>query len=337
MSVGGFLRDKLLHILAALFAACFTAVLLTVLRVHPSAVAFICLVTLLGTLLPLAVEYGRKRSFYNQALARLDALEEKYLFAALLEAPAFSEGAIFCAAVEEMSAAMTGQVAAARRDMTEYREYIEAWVHEAKTPIASAHLLLENNPGPLTLPLEEELFKLDERVEQALFYARSGAVDRDYLVKALPLKEVCAAAVKRQARPLIGAGFQIDLSALDGVVYSDGKWVEFILGQLLSNAVKYHSPRPKLTFTQTVGPTAVTLHVHDNGVGIPAADLGRVFEKGFTGQNGRAGLIKSTGLGLYLSKKLCNCLGLGVTLASQQGTGTTVSLTFPKGRFHLAE
>ncbi len=329
--------DKLPHLLGLGFGTVFAAVLLSVLNVSAAAIAFLCLVLALCGLLPLLWEGARKCSFYTAAMARMEALEEKYLLCELLEQPGFVEGRVFLAAARALGKSMTEQVADARRDMAEYREYIETWVHEAKTPIASAQLLLENNPGPLSLPLEEELFRLDGCVEQALFYARSGAVEKDYLVKAVSLRQVCVAAVKKYARPLIAANFQIDVSGLETIVYSDPKWVEFILGQLISNSVKYHGAKPRLTFTQTEADSAVTLHLSDNGAGIPAADLPRVFEKGFTGQNGRSGAVKSTGLGLYLCKKLCVRLGLGLTLSSADGQGVTVDITFPKSRFHLAE
>lgn len=337
MTALSLLRDKLFHLLALGFGLVFTAVFLSVLGIPAAAAGFLCLVLALCGISPLLWECARKLSFYRDALGRQDALEEKYLLCELLEAPGFSEGDAYCQTARALGKSMTEQVADARRDMAEYREYIETWVHEAKTPIASARLLLENNPGPLSAPLSEELFKLDVCVEQALFYARSGAVEKDYLVKAMPLREVCAAAVKRYARPLIASNFQIDVDGLDATAYSDPKWVEFILGQLISNAVKYHGTQPALAFTQTTAENAVLLHVRDNGTGIPATDLSRVFEKGFTGQNGRTGAAKSTGLGLYLSKKLCARLGLGLSLTSTEGKGTTVTLTFPKNRFHLAE
>lgn len=337
MSAPAFLRDKLPHLLFAGFGLVFAAVLLSVLGVPLSATLFLCLILALCVFLPLLWEYTRKQSFFADALGKLEALDEKYLLCELLEAPGFSEGRAYCETARSLGKSMTEHVADARRDMAEYREYIEQWIHEAKTPIASARLLLENYPGALPSSMEEELFKLETCVEQALFYARSGAVEKDYLVKAMPLREACAAAVKKYAKPLIAAGFQINMDGVNAICYSDPKWVEFILGQIISNAVKYRSETPALVFTQTVGENAVALHITDNGVGLSPAELPRVFEKGFTGQNGRTGAAKSTGLGLYLVKKLTARLGLSVTLESTEGKSTTVTLVFPKNRFHLAE
>jgi len=337
VKAGAFWRDKLLHLSVLGATVLLTAFLLTVLRLDMAATAFLCAVLLLGGLIPLTVEFVRKKVFYDTAAELLENLEPKYLLFELLEEPGFPEGVLFCQALAETNKAMSDAVAAAQREMGDYREYIEAWVHEVKTPIASARLDLENHPGPLADRLDEALFQIDGYVEQALFYARSGAVDRDYLVRAMPLKTVAAAAVKKYARPLIAAGFSVDLEQLDAVAYADAKWVEFILGQLISNAIKYRSAKPRLTFTQRVEEQTVVLTLTDNGRGIPAADLPRVWEKGFTGENGRTLTTRSTGLGLYLCKKLCSRLGVGLSLESTVGVGTSVSLLFPKGRFYLME
>lgn len=336
MSARALLRGKLLPLASAAFCTLFAASLLSILRVHPSAILFLCGVFLLCTLLPIWAEISRKLRFYREVDNRLDALDEKFLLCELLEEPGFAEGDFFCGAMAEVNKSMCDAVSAARRDSAEYREYVETWVHEIKTPISSARLCLENRPGELSDALERELFQIDGYVEQALFYARSSAVERDYLVRAMLLRDAAAHAVKKYARPLIGAGFRIDLEGLTATVYSDPKWVEFILGQLLSNALKYRSGSPCLTFTQLESPHCVTLLLTDNGPGIPEADLPRVFDKGFTGENGRALSTHSTGLGLYLCRKLCRRLGLGLALTPAPGGGTTAELSFPKSGFHFA-
>lgn len=337
MTLSALLKEKLPHLLGLVFVLLFTAALLSLLRVPPSATGFLCLVTALCVLLPLGGEIARKLRFYRDMEGRLEALDEKYLFSEVMAEPGFPEGEFLLSAARTMGASMTEAVGDARRDMGEYREYIETWIHEVKTPIAAARLCLENHPGPLADSVEDSLFQIEGYVEQALFYARSGAVDRDYAVRALPLNQAVSAALRRYARPLIEAGFRVELGNLDAVVCSDGKWVEFILGQLISNSLKYRSSSPKLVFSQEVKRDGVVLSLLDNGPGIPPEDLPRVFDKGFTGANGRLLSTRSTGLGLYLCKKLCARLGLGLSLSCPPGGGTLAALTFPLGRFHLAE
>ena len=217
----------------------------------------------------------------------------------------------------------------------EYREFVETWVHEIKTPMASARLLLANHPGELADALGDELFRLEEYVDQALYYARSGSVEQDYLVRELSLDGVVRAALRRQARPLIAAGFRVEAVDWTATVYTDPKWLEFILGQLISNAVKYRGEHPVLSFRCREEENAIYLTVSDNGVGIPAEDLPRIFEKGFTGQNGRRLSRRSTGLGLYLCRKLCRRLGLELSASSQPGAGTQMTVCIPRGQFHL--
>lgn len=337
MTLSALLKEKLPHLLGLVFVLLFTAALLFLLRVPPSATIFLCLVIALCVLLPLGGEIARKLRFYRDMEGRLDALNEKYLLAEVMVEPGFPEGEFLFSTARTMGSSMAEAVGDARRDMGEYREYIETWIHEVKTPIAAARLCLENHPGPLADSVEDSLFQIEGYVEQALFYARSGAVDRDYAVRALPLNQAVSAALRRYARPLIEAGFRVELGNLDAVVCSDGKWVEFILGQLISNSLKYRASSPKLVFSQEVKRDGVVLSLLDNGPGIPPEDLPRVFDKGFTGANGRLLSTRSTGLGLYLCKKLCARLGLGLSLSCPPGGGTLAALTFPLGRFHLAE
>lgn len=337
MTLSALLKEKLPHLLGLVFVLLFTAALLFLLRVPPSATIFLCLVIALCVLLPLGGEIARKLRFYRDIGGRLDALNEKYLLAEVMVEPGFPEGEFLFSTARTMGSSMAEAVGDARRDMGEYREYIETWIHEVKTPIAAARLCLENHPGPLADSVEDSLFQIEGYVEQALFYARSGAVDRDYAVRALPLNQAVSAALRRYARPLIEAGFRVELGNLDAVVCSDGKWVEFILGQLISNSLKYRASSPKLVFSQEVKRDGVVLSLLDNGPGIPPEDLPRVFDKGFTGANGRKLSTRSTGLGLYLCKKLCARLGLGLSLSCPPGGGTLAALTFPLGRFHLAE
>ena len=337
MTLSALLKEKLPHLLGLVFVLLFTAALLFLLRVPPSATIFLCLVIALCVLLPLGGEIARKLRFYRDMEGRLDALNEKYLLAEVMVEPGFPEGEFLFSTARTMGSSMAEAVGDARRDMGEYREYIETWIHEVKTPIAAARLCLENHPGPLADSVEDSLFQIEGYVEQALFYARSGAVDRDYAVRALPLNQAVSAALRRYARPLIEAGFRVELGKLDAVVCSDGKWVEFILGQLISNSLKYRASSPKLVFSQEVKRDGVVLSLLDNGPGIPPEDLPRVFDKGFTGANGRLLSTRSTGLGLYLCKKLCARLGLGLSLSCPPGGGTLAALTFPLGRFHLAE
>lgn len=158
MTLSALLKEKLPHLLGLVFVLLFTAALLSLLRFPPSATLFLCLVTALCVLLPLGGEIARKLRFYRDMEGRLDALDEKYLFSEVMVEPGFPEGEFLFSAARDMGSSMAEAVGDARRDMGEYREYIETWIHEVKTPIAAARLCLENHPGPLADSVEDALF-----------------------------------------------------------------------------------------------------------------------------------------------------------------------------------
>ncbi|MBR5951064.1 MAG: sensor histidine kinase [Actinomycetaceae bacterium] len=221
----------------------------------------------------------------------------------------------------------------------EHREYIESWVHEIKTPIAAAYLALENNQGSATNQIALQLDRISSYVDQALFYARSTSLERDYFISRLALRDVVSAAIRQRRRSLIDVRMSIEISGIDEGVFvrSDEKWLIFMLGQLIDNAVKYRASgdgtQPTLSFSSSYeGEGArrlVVLSVRDNGCGISAADMPRIFDKGFTGSNGRVRDEKATGLGLYLVAKLAQKMGMGVRVNSHENEGAEFSFLFP--------
>ena len=193
--------------------------------------------------------------------------------------------------------------------------------------------MVENHRTESARELEAELERIESYTEQALFYARSAHVEKDYLIRGVKLKDLVTQAVKRNKRALIAKRASIEMEGLETIVYSDEKWLAFILNQILSNSVKYADKETlKLSFTGNVGKEQITLGIKDNGRGIKSRDLDRVFEKGFTGSRGRQ-MDQATGLGLYLCKKLCGRLGHGIEIASTEGEGCEVRLIFPRGSY----
>ena len=279
----------------------------------------------------------------------LDAIAE-------LPEPSCPEGELAWGALQEVVRESRRRVAGLEEEMREYRRYVELWVHEVKTPLAAMNLMLANPGGPDARALSRELARVEADVEGALFYARSTSVSNDYLIRRCDLADLVREAVRSRARSLIEAHVAVDLSGLEGGpapaaaasaaarpwVYCDPKWTAFVLGQLIDNAVRYRAvPErdgrdPRLSFSASVEDAGgarerVVLHVADNGCGIREADLGRVFERGFTGENGRTH-ERSTGMGLYLVRTLCEKMGLSVGARSAAGVGTTIDVTFPRER-----
>lgn len=329
MSFWSFFKEKMVYLFFEFCSLLFAAALLRALGVSAYAVLFVTGLLLAGALGALALEFLRKRGFYNQARRYLEQVEPKYLLSELLEEPGFFEGRFLCETLRAANKAMNDNIACYRRDAKEYREYIETWVHEIKTPIASARLIAENNRSPAFRGVLQALGKIEGYVEQALYYARSGGVEKDYLIRKTPLRPLVAAAVKQNADELIANHVAVELEELDFVVHTDEKWMFFILRQLIDNAVKYKNEEALLRFSAREGKNGVTLTVADNGVGMPEEDVPRAFDKGFTGKNGRR-FGTATGMGLYLCKKLCERMGHSISLSSQEGGGTEVRITFPQ-------
>ena len=229
-----------------------------------------------------------------------------------------------------------------QRREREHREYVETWVHEIKTPLAAARLIIDNEDGRVPRSLTTELDRVDALVEQAWFFARSSCVEKDFRIRSCEASALVRDALKSRAAALVSARMTVSMEGLEGVtVFADAKWVVFVLGQLIDNAVRYRCTDGacRIDFSASRedegrADERVVLKVRDNGCGVSAADRGRVWEKGFTGSNGRTH-AKSTGIGLYLVRNLCQQMGIATSLSSVEGQWTCVSLTFPANRMHM--
>ena len=327
MTIWGYVRDHLLQAFLLFCAMGFSSAFLLATAVAVSTVLFLNGVLLTAIICGCVLDYQRRRRFYREAAQNLQALDQKYLLGEMLPEADFCEGSFFCDALQECGKSAADFAAEHRRQTQEYREYIETWVHEIKTPIAAAGLLCENHRSPLTRSLEQELFRIRSLVDQALYYARSSSVEKDYLLRPYTLQSLVDRAVRERARLLIRTKFSIQSENLNLTVYTDIKWITFILGQMLENSIQYRSAKPALYFSGKRLPNAVLLCIRDNGIGIPQKDLPRVFEKGFTGENGRR-FHKSTGIGLYLCRQLCSKMGLSLSIESGEW-GTALQILFP--------
>lgn len=229
---------------------------------------------------------------------------------------------------------MTENVNQYKREQEEYKEYIELWIHEIKIPISTSKIIIENNKENWTKSVDEELDKIENYTEQALYYARSNMANKDYIITKTKLKEIINSSILKNKTALILNKISIELHDVEQEIYTDSKWATFIISQIIQNSVKYaKSENKKIEIYSCEKNNRVELYVKDNGIGIRKEEINKVFEKGFTGENGRKINKKSTGIGLYLCKKLCDKLGLGLALNSEKDIGTTVKITFPKNSY----
>ncbi|CUO70806.1 ATP-binding protein [Clostridium perfringens] len=337
MNLRDFIKERIVFIIINSLILLFTAILLMVLKVDSFAILFIVIINGAGILIYHIFDYLRKKQYYNEIKENMESLDKKYLISEVIEEGTFTESKLIYDVICKGNKAMNDEIGEFKRGINDYREYIELWVHEIKTPIATCKLLIENNESPLTESIGEEVCKLENYIDQALFYTRSNTLEKDYIIKEMSLSSCVNKVLNNNADSLIKKRVKISLGDLEKMVYSDSKWIEFILGQIISNSIKYMNKEHKeLNIYCSESSKYVILNIEDNGAGISEKDLSRVFDKGFTGENGRK-FGKSTGIGLYLCKKLCKKLGLDITLISEEGKFTRVSIIFPINRMMIFE
>ena len=291
-----------------------------------SVVLLILVVWAVVLLSGLFLTYWKRKQQMQKLFDMAGWLSERYLISEVMELPEQAEDQVYYQLLKMAGKSMLEQIGEVRRERLEYKEYIEQWIHEIKTPITAMKLLCENHRTDWTKELLLELEKTNRFTEQALYYARSEHTEKDYSVREMSLSQVVHQAIADNKYLLLQSGVRLEVEEMADTVYSDEKWVRFILNQLIANVVKYRSGQPVLRFSTRRQQDQVILVVEDNGIGISPADLPRVFEKGFTGQNGRM-VQQSTGIGLYLCKRLCDKLGIGIA-AESSGQGTAISLAF---------
>jgi len=329
-----FLKEKIVTILLLLFGIITIEIFLMAYNVGMFIKIYILFIIMVLYLVSITIEYFRKKKFYDNLLNMLEELEEKYLITEIIKTPSFLEGKILKSALEQIDKSMLENVNKYKYMTEDYKEYIELWIHEIKIPIAASKMVIENNKNIITKSIDEELDKVENYVEQALFYARSNTVEKDYYIKKVELKEIVNESIKKNKSSLIQEKISINIHDLNMEVNTDNKWVVFILNQIIQNSIKYKKKEKSvIEIYAKQGKENVILSVKDNGIGIKKGEITRVFKKGFTGTNGRLSNKKSTGIGLYLCKKLCDKLGMAIELNSVQNEGTEVKLVFPKSSY----
>lgn len=334
MKFRDFIKDRILLIVTVILALISIEILLLAYNIGIIAQIYIAIIIILVVGISIFVEYKNKQHFYNQLKTNMDELNEKYLISEIIKTPNFIEGKILKETIQDTEKSMLENVNHYKNIQEEYKEYIELWIHEVKIPIAASKMIIENNKNAITKSIDEELDKVENYIEQALFYARSNAVEKDYIINKTNLKEIVSGSILKNKTTLLNEKVVLELKDIEQEVYTDSKWATFIINQIIQNAIKYSKKEnKKIEIYSKTKNDKVLLYIKDNGIGIKKGEITRVFERGFTGENGRIVGQKSTGIGLYLCKKLCDKLGLGIELNSEKDIGTEVRIIFPKNSY----
>lgn len=325
-----FVRDKGMLLLLHLVCMCVAAAFFRLTGYSMTNTILFLIVWVLLLAAWLAFTFIQRRRFFREARRILEKVDQRYLLGELLPDSYRLEDRLYREMIHRSNKSCIERIRQIEQEQKDYKEYIESWVHEIKAPITGIALLCNNRRGTaaadyLTVSLENR--KIENYVDMVLYYARSEEVYKDYLIRETCLEDVVYEVIDKNHLLLIQNQVQADVSCKD-TVYTDRKWIAFILNQMLLNSVKYRKENPMLRICTRRETDSVSLIFEDNGTGIRQEELSRIFDKGFTGSNGRDNQ-RSTGMGLYLCQKLCSRLGIGLSAESEYGTGTKLCLKFP--------
>lgn len=325
-----FLEGKISELLFQIFFLSGIVFLLIFYDVDSSFIILSAVLFLSAQISFLWFSFQKKQKDSQRIINLADELQESYYISDILPKPGDPQNKAYYYALKKACKAMNDKISQIEKEKQEYEEYVESFAHEIKIPIGALSLTFDNTKN---YALKKETDKLYRLTEQMLYYARSESTEKDYFVKKLNLEEVIHNVILKFRHDLIDHKVIIETHAIDQIVYTDEKWLTFILSQIIQNSIKYFDKQEnKLTITGQDNDTNIILSIKDNGCGISSSDLSRVFEKGFTGSD--RSKSNSTGVGLYLARKLSFRLGLKLDIASEEKEYTILQITFPKGTVH---
>lgn len=335
MRFADYIKDKILEGIVLITAMAVMLIFMTAFHVSGQLTAVIILIHIIASLSFFLLDFFRKRRFYNDLQTNIKNLDKKYLICETIESPNFYEGELLCEVLDEANKSMCDNIAEYRRKISDFQEFIEMWVHEVKLPVASLLLMLHNHKSELSPKFAEQLRKIDGFTDTVLYYARIDNAEKDYIIKEYNLKKVVSNTIKKYREELLLHNVSLHSDIPDIAVMTDGKWLEFILGQFITNSLKYFDSgrEPEIILSAKENSESVSLIFRDNGIGIPNNDIPYIFEKTFTGQNGRTH-ARSTGMGLFICRRLCEKLGHSISALSVQGEYTEMIIGFAKNDFY---
>ena len=333
MKIKDYIKDHFVEILIFFFLLLFQFCLFLLLELSLTTIFFILGLLLLFYLFFFFYNYVKRKIFFNEFFTLLEKIDQKYFITEMLPNSNFLEGKLFLQALYEIDKSMKEKVNESEKSMRDFKDYLELWIHEIKLPIAS--LILQNHNKSIKDNKElEQIHKIEEYVEQVLFYVRSEHSSNDYLIHECNLNTMVKNVLLRNKDDFLALDIQVETKNLNKKILTDSKWFEYILNQIVSNAKKYKKEKNAyIQFEAEEQENSITVSITDNGIGIKSSDLPKVFEKSFTGENGHQ-TKESTGMGLFLVKKMCEQLGHLVKIESIENEYTKVTIIISKNTFY---
>ena len=323
MKSGKYIKDRLYSMCIFVAMLIISVLMMAAFKVSVQLIIAEIFIMIICYIAVVLADYYHRKKFYDELEANIAALEEKYLITETLVRPAFYEGQIFYDSVSDIDRSMTENVKRYRQGMEQFKEYVEMWIHEIKLPIASLTLMLHNNMDKCDKEFADRMNTQIRRIN-------------NYIINDARLSKIISNVALKNKDDLLENDITFEVSNADRIVLTDAKWMEFMLNQIVNNSIKYKDKTKTESYIKMSAAEdkkCIVLEIVDNGIGINASDLPRVFDKSFTGENGRE-FSKATGMGLYIVKKLCDKLGHAITIESVKGEYTRVKITFYKNDFY---
>lgn len=331
MSFFRFVKDNKVNILVSLLLFILVILLMFTFQVNSFLIIISIIFFLSSFIFLLLYNYFRKKIFYNELINNTKLLDKKYLVLETLSEPSFLEGKILYDSLYQIDKSMNERIKLYEKNLSDFKEYVEMWIHEVKIPLSSLSLMCHNHHNEIDKKYLNQINKLDNYVDQVLYYVRSNDAEKDFLIKKTNLEKVINSVMIKNKDEILLNNITVNVENLNIFVYTDTKWLIFIINQILNNSIKYKKKNGNsvIKIYATEEKDLVNLFIYDNGIGINKSDITRVFDKTFTGENGRKD-ANSTGMGLYIVKKLIDKLGHKISISSKENEYTEVKITFGK-------
>ena len=279
MNLKNYLKDKSLFFTIFIINLLIILLMLLSFKVDKSLITAIMIILITTNFLYIIIDYIRKKSFYQELFRNIGLLEKSYLVLETIKAPSFYEGKLLYQALYDINKSMNEFVKALELQVNDFKEYIEMWIHEVKLPLANITLKLHNNKKEDKV-LNEQVRRIEDYLEQVLYYVRSENAEKDYLIKEINLTKIINNVALKNKDDLLENKIDLIVKNIDYKVLTDSKWLEFMINQVISNSIKYKREKVE-SYIKIEGiqdDNKVTLTIEDNGIGIPQTDLPRVFE-----------------------------------------------------------
>ncbi|HIY93057.1 sensor histidine kinase [Companilactobacillus sp. HBUAS56275] len=318
-----YLKDHIYSILIVLIGVTFVEIVLFLdpnVDFYPGTLVYTWILAMVFLVVNLSISYNHKKAWYKQLESYQEDLSKELVGASN------NEQKYIQSKINNISLEYRNELTELYQNQKDQREYTESWVHDIKVPLAALKLSQDDELDKNLI--DEEIDQIDYLVDQALYFARLNNFSNDYLIQEQDLNNIVKASIRTNKRLFINKRIGINLDITDKKILTDEKWLSFIINQIVANSLKYTDRGGKISIFTTNKNNNIELHIKDNGIGIANQDISRVYNKGFTGSNGRQSGSKSTGMGLYLVKKMIDKLGHTIDVKSQVGQGTEFIITF---------